>query len=431
MNAEVPAQGTSTPVDWNAALSPAQIATEATKQVTQAYKPAFTDLNSQQTRAQAIYDKQTTDNKYYQSWLSGQTAALQQHATQASGQIADAMSQASQAQQAAYGTQGANLIAGANAREGNVSNNAQSNAFGSQLQENQATTRGLFGNAMVDALGHLKSNDDVVTAQLANTHNYLAANQAKEYAGLQSTLDKISTARIKLREGQTAAITKTEGALQAQEIKKAESNRAFGAAVAKIGVSQQNANTNAFNAATNAKYKGLNYTLALNKQQQDQMNKDRTYQLDLQKFGLTVAKDNYERTHGLGPYAARTSTLQRTIDNAQTKAFTEIDTMRGYINWLVTNKGMTRQQAYHAVQQGGTFTSGTVSSASQGTTPVGATTSQRSVQKTITIKPANDIQLLNAAYNADLGGLTQGDVSALHARGFQLGNRYVLAQGVR
>lgn len=412
--------------NYLAPLSPGAIKKQATTTIAAAYRPASQELDQQGTQAKAISDKRTADNKYYLAWLNTQEQAMQTHADAANQQLIDQENTLRTQQQGLYSTQAGSLIAAANARSGNVSSNGQSNAFNQTLTQNQITNEGLLNSAQQSSNETMTHDNDLTNAVRLNSSSFVQAGEQKQLSDLQTALTGIAQARSKLVTSEASDTIKEIARLNGIEIQKAQSNRDYGAAVAKLNLSTAETQSLIDNRAANTKLAGQRLTLDLNKAQLAQLNSDRTYKLDAAKYGAQAAKDLYERQHGLGVYkpAKGTSAKPPLTQTGQNALYKRIDAVTAQINNLITQHGYTPQQAYHAVQNGG-FVGG-AQHESQSTSSTGTTSTSKS-QGQVKISQEGDIQILNAAFNLRAGGvgLSPGDVAALKAMGLaHPGNHY-------
>jgi hypothetical protein len=109
------------------------------------------------------------------------------------------------------------------------------------------------------------------------------------------------------------------GKLRQQEITNSIARAGLGIKAVTANVAQQNANSSSQNAGTNA----------LNAANQ-QMSRDRIFGLDQKKYGDAVAKDNYQRTHGLGPYKPGSPAANKPSPNS-TKYLTDLGKIQSAI----------------------------------------------------------------------------------------------------
>jgi hypothetical protein len=382
--------------NWLAAQNPTQIKNQATKTISAAYAPAYQDLNQQAKTAQGLNDKRSSDNRFYQSWLQTQMDTLQSHADASHASLLGMEQNLQNQQNGLYSGQAQGLVAGANARSGNVSNNADSTAFGSRLQQNQAQNESNLNASSQQATQGIDLANNQVGAAKANDFSYLQANSQKQVADFQTTMQKLTTARDTLSSKQTADTLKEIARLQGVEVAKAQSNRSYAAAAEKLGISLANTNslitTRAQNAATSQARLGLD----MSKAQQAQMNSDRNYQLNVSKFDSATAKDLYQRDHGLGAYKPSKTGAKPALGQAsQNSIYNHVATIRGHLTQLITAFHLSPVDAWHAYNTG-TFQQNGKAVKVPGWTPA-------------------DTGLLNAAYNTlDNGtGLSQGDITYL------------------
>jgi hypothetical protein len=397
--------------NWLQPQTNKQIQQQATTTIKTAYAPVFQQLDQQAKQAQGLSDKRTADNKYYQSWLDTQMSALQSHADAAQGQLTTMM-QGFQAQQSQlYSGQAGQLVGAADARAGNVSNDANSNAFGEQLHQNQQYNEGILNSAGQQATAGMMTANDQLSGARANDFAEVQDSQRKNLADLNTALTKIGDARTVDQTKETGDIAKEVSRLQGVSINVAENNRNYAAAAQKLGISAANISSEIQNRNATQSLNQKKLNLDLTKAQLAQMNSDRNYQLNQDKYNSATAKDLYERQHGLGPYRAnKTSSLSQTSQNS---IFQHIDKLGATMNDLVNNYGLTPQQAYHVALNGGPVQIGTRTQ----TQPNGK---KISVPTYKNFTGDGNAQIVNAAYNAVRNGgtgLTPGDVAALKKMG--------------
>lgn len=407
------ARGNQTP-NWLAPSTPNQIKAQATATVKAAYAPEYQSLNQQAKQAQGIADKRAADNRFYQTWLGSQMDTLQAHSDAARAHIEGLITNLNQAQSGLYATQGQDLIGAADQRAGNVSNNADSRPLTQGLQQNQQYNQGLLLDTSQFASSRLLSGIDQTDAARMNDSATISDIRIKQQADLSNALTKIANERALLNTKEGGDIVKEIGRLQGVEMQKEEANRNYAAAAEKLGLNAaniqneiltrtQNANTSAQNAKTRQSQLQLDWTKAMNAQ----ANSDRNYQLNQAKFGLTAARDMYEREHGLGPYKPAKSGQKPALSlTSQNAVYSKIDEIRGHLQQLVS-AGVGAQQAWHILHAGGTVA-----------VPFKDATG-KAKSRNMYFGPVGDDGLLNAAYNTLDGaaGLTKGDVAYLESLG--------------
>jgi hypothetical protein len=399
-----------------ALMSQNQIVKQATNSISKAYKPSYANLDQQGQKAQDLSAKRTADNKYFMGWLDTQNQALQAHADAANKALSDA---SAGVLNAPIGTAG-NVGTGANATA------VAGDAAGLHQQ--------LAGNALSQYASAAVGSNAVAAAR-ANNSNVVLTGEQKQQAALDASLLGIATQRSKLQGTQASDLTKEISRLQGVNISIAQSNRSYDAAAQKLGISAANTqsliNTRAATTATGRQNANTNSTKAAN----DQMNKDRTFQLDQAKYGDAVAKDIYQRDHGLGGYKPSASGATKPLGTtAQNALYNKISGIQGELRQLVA-KGSNGGAAFQTLKNGGSVTLdtgqdkvlSTYGSVAGGTTS--DTPAELAKDKASKTQPINeitktksytaaDLQLLNVAYDSLYGaGISKGDIAALQKRG--------------
>lgn len=390
-------------------LTAKQIVNQARKTISAAYSSSYKDLGQQGKLAAGVADKRAADDKYYQTWLDTQGQALQAHADAADVALNASMGKLGAAQSALYSGQSPALAAGANAREGNVSANANSGAFGGDLAQNQQANMGLLSNEQQFAQNSMNNNKGLVGAALANDSAYMSAIRSKQMSELDTAMTTIANSRTKLNAAKTGDIAKEITRLQGIEISKAQSNRDYAAAAQKLGLATAETQSLIANRAAGTKISAINAQTSATRALNSQMNADRNYQLNVSKYNDATAKDIYQREHNLGTYkvAKTSSTGAKPLSStSQNVIYNRISTLGGEMNQLVA-AGYSASEAYHMISRGGTYN---VSGHSRTYAPGGAKDGT-----------------LNAAYNVYVQkqGLSPGDLKALQKLGLtDPGKRY-------
>lgn len=416
-----PLANTAQPTNPLAPLTPQQIQKQAKSTVSSSYAPAYQNLNQQQTQANNIAAKRAADNHYYLAWLDTQGQALQAHADAANKTLQDLEQQLTGQQTQQYAALPGQLVQGAADRAGNVSNEANANAFGRYLSPQlQANEQSLHGSA-AGALAATGNTTDMLGASRANTGAFVMAGQEKQMGDLNTVLTNIAQQRSKLQSSETGDVAKEIGRLQGVEISKAEYNQNYATAASKLGItlantrSEINHRNNADAAAQAAAQRAANQAnpnlvgSAAWSRVAGQAAKDRSYQLDQAKYNSATAKDIYERQHGLGPYKPSTAGVQKPLTlSSQNTIYSHISALQGELRQLQGTYQLSPQAAYHVLLNGSTEQLHTKDSKGK-----------IHYYDTKRYTPP-DVQLLNAAYNVATGnGLTKGDVAALEKMGIQ------------
>lgn len=393
-----PASASATPANPLAPLSPQQIQQQAKNTVASSYKPAYQNLNQQQTQANNIAAKREADNKYYLAWLDSQGAALQAHADAANATLQGLEQQLTGNQAQQFAALPGQLIDAAGARAGNVSNEANANAFGRYLSPQlQANTQDLHG-AAAGALAATGNTTDILGSARANAAAVVEAGRDKQMSDLNTALTNIANERSKLQSSETGDIAKEIARLQGVEVSKAEYNQNYATAAQKLGITLANTQSE-------IQARAAGTQIAATRAANAAMSSDRNYKLAVAKYDSATAKDIYERDHHLGPY--RVHTNAPLSPSSQNTIYGRISTVQGELRQLMSTYGYTAQKAYHELLNGSTEQ---------------LSTKDPKTGKTVfynkkTYTPP-DVKILNAAYNLTTGfGLTKGDIAALEKMG--------------
>lgn len=430
----------------NNALTPLtmqQIRRQAQKTVNAGYKSSYTQLGQQDTQAQNLYAKQQADNQYFQQWLDSKTAALQQQQNQVDGSTNALEQQLTGNTQAAFANQQQDLTQQANAREGNISNNAESTPLTTGIAQNQ-TNQNLFDQAAgTQNLQEERATNAFTNATALNDTAYVQTGRQTQLQNLNAALTGDANTRTTLSQKKAGDLQTAITNLQAQNATIAQNNRAFAAAQQAAGLSAANTLSEIKDRQDTAHNRDLTtqntithdqnldkLSLArlresLSHQQQEAMAQNRTYQLDLAKFGAQQATARYEKAHGLGvynPHSGTSSSRGSLTLSEQNTIYQKISGMVGAYHQLIS-AGHTPQQAYQLMKNGYTIGAHQVIPAHGKPYTVGGDH----------IPPIGDVRLLNAAYSVGrVGSLDPGDVAALKGMGLaHPGKRYGVHKPVK
>lgn len=412
------------PANWLQPLTPDQVTNQATNTITSIYKPVLQSLDAQSTQESAIMAKQQADNQYYQQWLNSKSTSLQAAQDQVDQSTNALEQQLTGNMTQALGAETPALTAAANARPGDVSNNAPSftpgqSALGNALGANQQAA-GLTETGAADrSLAQERIAQGQLSSGVGNAASFMEAGAMKQEGDFQNAMTKIAATKATALGNETSSIEKEIARLQGVQIAVAQNNRNYATAAEKLGIAVANTNseinTRAANtniaagrlansqANTNLAAKRLAESIAQNTFN-DKV-KGEKLSLDQQKYLLSVANTDsavalrnaeiYQKEHG-GLTPGEVNTQLSIID----KASGELDNL--------TAQGLTPQQAYQALLTGSYY--------GKGLNSKGAT-----VAKRITVPRLTNQSMLNAAYNLRQGGtgLTAGDVHYLAQLGIQ------------
>lgn len=202
-------------------MSSAQIQKQATSAVSAAYQPTISDLQSQISGAEGLAAKRTSDNEYYQTWLSSQTGALQAQQAAQSQTITNALTAISQSASNLGANGSAAMAAQANQRAGNtaaISGNDLVSSMGNtgQSEVDTAAALGVANRGISDGLINAGGLNDEATIQNAESTNQ---------ATLQKSLQAIDTTLAQTGTNEGNAITSQENTLTSNAQQIAESNQ--------------------------------------------------------------------------------------------------------------------------------------------------------------------------------------------------------------
>lgn len=408
--------------NWTQPLSPKQVVQQANALVTQAYQPATSELNLEESQQNGILAKQVADNQYYQNWLDAKSAALQANEAQVNSATNALESQLTSDQAGGFGAQSANLTAAANDRAGNVSNNAASfapggSALGAELGSTRQGLENELGAAAKQSLAVENTSSNALGAAIANTGAVVASGQAKEQGAFNTQMMKIAQSRAALGAKEGADLTSEIAKLQGVQISLAENDRNYATATAKLGITAANTSSEIANRAANTKLAAGRLSVERGRLHEtiteDQIRNDQTGEkiaLQAANTSSEIALRNAQIWKDTHPQAKGISqTAVNTITNSIRKA-------AGEMNGLIGQQGLTPQQAYAAMLQGG----------------------YQAGKKWIHVTAITNQSLLNAAFHVRSGGsgLTPGDLKYLTQLGltginsyFPVASTYHISQG--
>ena len=191
-------------------------------------------------------------------------------------------------------------------------------------------------------------------AQGGNWQGLTAGEQGVGASRATDALQQLSNAFAQANaapEQKIADLQASRGDLQAKNIGALrDSERNYGISTATLGLNTQKLAETTANDTANRQLSAQKFNI-------DTAMKDRQFQLDTQKYGQTVARDNYQRAHGLGPYkpaAASRGTGTKGLTTTQmNNAFGQIDQARSAINAIRQQvPSMTTQQVRQALTNG-------------------------------------------------------------------------------
>jgi hypothetical protein len=207
-------------VDYLAPTPQKQLYKQAMKTINMTYKPELHDLDTQQTRVQAIAEKQRSDNQAYNAWLTTKSSQLDANATAADA----ALQQRQQEIATTAGDQLANirgqLVGQAQAREGVTTNPAQAGAFDTEAHGAQGISQ--VQNERIRTSQMIDSNAKAANTASASNFAFAAANEANRQSRLWKAMADIGDARQKAILNRAADSQKEVARLLDREIQKAQ-----------------------------------------------------------------------------------------------------------------------------------------------------------------------------------------------------------------
>lgn len=421
------------PTNWLAPMTQQQVTKQATDIVNKEYQPQYTDLNNQANQAKALDSKRAADQKQYDAWLAGQGAALQtanQNMLNSLQSTNAALSSAANTQlDQSTGTVNGALQAEAQPTTGSNAN-AMLTAAMSAAGKQQMSTAAQAANtkSAIGASG--------VANSVANAYSNQSAIRGQQIQDLNTTLTNLQNQRNTVHQNQIADLAKEISTLQTNEVNKAQAQQNYQAAQQQLAIQEANTsseissrNTTAKASATNAKTaqvkadnqaKQYAYTdeiakakVALEKLQNQTTNKKNAAANKLQQeklkelirhdqAGEATARARVNKS-GSSSSSGGSSTAKgpaNALSQSETNSmYQRLDEVKGQIQNLV-NHGVTANQAYHLILNGGQYNAGTSAK-----------------PKTATAKQASP-QILDAAYNLyTTGSLNTNNVKALNKLG--------------
>lgn len=240
----VPAVGIAS-VKAKGALKPMtakQIQQQATKTVQSAYQPTINDLQSQINNAEGLAAKRTSDNEYYQDWLTSQSNALESQQASQNATITNALTAISQSASNLGSNGSAAMAAQANQRSGNTANITGSGTVAAagntgQSYVDTASALGVADQGISSGLVNAGSLNDAATIQNAES-----TNQSTLQKSLQALDSSLATAGTD--EGNAVTTQENQLTSNAQQVAEnnqsnrlslAESNRTY-----KTGLAENN-----------------------------------------------------------------------------------------------------------------------------------------------------------------------------------------------
>lgn len=261
---------------------------QAMQTVNDAYRPAERDLDSQESRVRAIDEKRARDNQHYARWLEAQNARLRTEGAAADAALLRTEQEIATNVDQTYAESQKGARARAAAVAGNVSNPEQSLKLDMSPERQRAVET--VANQRRQSAAQIGSGEK--SSQFLQSSNalFMAAQDAKRQGQTFSALKDIADERGKVRFQKAADASKEIARLLDREITKAQSNREFSAATAKLGLDRAELQ---FDKQKFGKQHKLNTQEYLRKLSKDQIDaRLKKIDLDLTREGLSETKRN-------------------------------------------------------------------------------------------------------------------------------------------
>lgn len=265
--------------------------------VNAAYAPAEAQLSDREQQINNLDAKRKLDNQFYSNWLNDQLAKANANAQaseaallQQAGQMHDAVTQRYTQAQSALDAQNA-------ATPGTVSNPTQSTANLAPSQDKATSAADVANAAAVGQVARQQTNSATLNA--ANLA-MAGAMEAKRQGDTYSALTDVSGKRHSLLLQKGADISKEISRELDNEVSKAQGLMNFGALQQKLGLQQATLNEHAAHDRSTSRNANARLNHQIAKDRHSQMLADKTYQLNVKKFGLAQAKQQWQEAHPRG-----------------------------------------------------------------------------------------------------------------------------------
>jgi len=207
---------------------------QATSTIQAAYAPAETSISQQESRVRSVDEKRARDNQYYLDWLRSRSDQMQAASKQADTVLRDTHKQiVDEAGQQAQALR-QDMLRGAAATTGNVSDPNQATAF--DTRADAARNAGVLASSQAATNNAIGSQESRRASLDASNFAFMAASEAKRTSDTWAKLAELGDEKQKLALSKAADSAKEVARLLDQEQVKAESNREYKAVAQKLGV---------------------------------------------------------------------------------------------------------------------------------------------------------------------------------------------------
>lgn len=319
---------------------------QASSTIASAYAPAETELTQQETRAKSIDAKRSRDNQYYLDWLTARSGELNAHAQAADQALIQRNDQIAAETAAHNDALKSNLVASAQATQGNVSDPNSSTAFNNTAAEG-IRSNDVVANQRAASASFVSSNEKQNASDQAVNFAQIAASESRRQADTYKTLSGVADERTKLALSKAADSSKEVARLLDGEISKADNNRQFGAALTKLGIANDANDLKKLGIVTNSSDKAKARALAarIAKRKGDQAD------VGLQLKGDRLTLDWYKVKHPNSKKGAKGTTkdpqdefdrsvalLQSSVFTRPTKDGKDVETIKSKREYVTNRK---------------------------------------------------------------------------------------------
>lgn len=305
---------------------------QALKTVATAYQPTERVLTDREAQIHALDDKRKLDNQFYRDWLSSQQAKADAVSQASDQQLMSLVGNAHDQVDARYAQASTQLNQQDAATPGTVSDPAQFKG-NERLAVDRAVAADAAEIAKAAAAGQISRSQTERAAIQGSNFAQAAALESRRQGDTYQGLTAVAGEKHSLALQKAADVVKETSRLLDRETTKAQANQQFAALAEKLGVAKQALDLKSLAEQHNYQIKksgvrtqrekltqsAKQFDAQLTQQEKDRALNDKKYQLDLQKYGDAVAKDNYLKKHKLGDYASKKPGSDANLDK-QTRA---------------------------------------------------------------------------------------------------------------
>lgn len=320
-----------------------EIARQARKTVRSAYKPTLKDISQQEKDANAFSQKRAIDNKYYLDWLNTQSAQLDAHAAAADATVRDQQAAIQGNAEQAMLAMRQQLMDQGNATAGNVSNEAEANAFNVTPEAVHA----IGGLVNERALSEKMMGTNAQQQGIADKSNFalIAGSEANRQADLMQKLSDLGDERTKARLEQAGAQQAEVARLLTQEIDKAK---------AKVDMRNMAASQALANRAQNLEQKKYRFDVRSTFRDQQATNEDTRHDNHAQDAAQAETERHNQATEALtkkGIVADQQKAADASAADAKKQSQETTANIESGITYIKTAKGLKGESVRSLTQK--------------------------------------------------------------------------------